>query len=180
MGFQDFFCCYPVLSPLVTLGVSPVFSKTRSSRDGGCQRVPMGDARESLLTAPNYNTPVKDLEYNDLLTSNFTLASHERGIKTWCVPATYPECVIFSKRYRYESFNVECHMHPNIGKATGRERTVAPCKESLPTSCGPHRKRFLEVQTEKHFASRSGCTDKTQPHVGWRLCRHSFASRCRR
>ena len=39
-------------------------------------------------------------------------------------------------------------MDPNIGKATGKERTVTPCKESLPTSRGPHRKRFLEVQAE--------------------------------
>ena len=40
-------------------------------------------------------------------------------------------------------------MAPNIGKATlGKDRTVAVCKESLPTSCGPHRNRFLEVQTE--------------------------------
>jgi hypothetical protein len=39
-------------------------------------------------------------------------------------------------------------MDPNIGKTTGKERTVSPCKESLPTSCGPHRKIFLEVQTE--------------------------------
>jgi len=39
-------------------------------------------------------------------------------------------------------------MDPNIGKATGKERTVAPCKESLPTSRGPHRNRFSEVQTE--------------------------------
>jgi hypothetical protein len=39
-------------------------------------------------------------------------------------------------------------MDPNIGKATGKERTVAPCKESLPTSSGPHRKSFLEVQSE--------------------------------
>ncbi len=30
-------------------------------------------ARESLLPAPNYNTPVKDLSYKDLLTSTFTL-----------------------------------------------------------------------------------------------------------
>ena len=29
----------------------------------------MGDATESLLPAPNYNTPVKDLEYKDLLTN---------------------------------------------------------------------------------------------------------------
>ena len=41
-------------------------------------------------------------------------------------------------------------MDSNIGKATGKERTVTPCKDSLPTSCGPHRKRFLEVQTEIH------------------------------
>jgi hypothetical protein len=27
----------------------------------------------------------------------------------------------------------------------GKERTVAACKESLPTSRGPHRNRFLEV-----------------------------------
>ena len=114
----------------------------------------MWDARESLLPAPNYNTPVKDLTYKDLLTSTFTLASHERGIKTWCVPATYPECVYCGKRYRYERFNVECHMDPNIGKATGKERTVTPCKESLPTSRGPHRKRFLEVQSEIRVTCR--------------------------
>ncbi len=90
----------------------------------------------------------KNVFSKDLLTSTFTLVSHERGIKTSCVPPTYPECVYCVKRYRYERFNVECHMDPNIGKSTDRERTVAPCKESLPTSCGPHRKRFLEVQTE--------------------------------
>jgi hypothetical protein len=39
-------------------------------------------------------------------------------------------------------------MDPNIGKTIGKERTDSPCKESLPTSCGPHRKRFLEVKTE--------------------------------
>ena len=42
----------------------------------------MGDATESLFPAPNYNTPVKDLEYKDLLTNTFTQASHDRGIKT--------------------------------------------------------------------------------------------------
>jgi hypothetical protein len=36
----------------------------------------MGDARETLLSVPNYNTPVKDLAYKDLLTSTFTLVSH--------------------------------------------------------------------------------------------------------
>jgi hypothetical protein len=39
-------------------------------------------------------------------------------------------------------------MDPNIGKSTGKERTVTPCTESLPTSRGPHRKRFLKVQAE--------------------------------
>jgi hypothetical protein len=38
-----------------------------------------------------------------------------------------------------------------INKESYRERTVTPCKESLPTSCGPHRKRFLEVQSEIHM-----------------------------
>ena len=41
-------------------------------------------------------------------------------------------------------------MDPNIGKETDKERTVSPYKESLPTSCCPHRNRFLEVQTEIH------------------------------
>ena len=66
---------------------------------------------EALAPGPNFNRPVKDLVYKDLLT-----------------------------------INVECHMDPNIGKTTiGKERTVAESKESLPTSCGPHRNRFLEV-----------------------------------
>ena len=86
----------------------------------------MGDVSETPPTVPNYNTPVTDLTYKDLLTSTFTLASHDRGIKTWCVPATYPECVYCGKRYRYERFNVECHMDPNIGKETDKERTVSP------------------------------------------------------
>jgi hypothetical protein len=48
----------------------------------------MGNGRESLIPAQNYNTPVKDLEYKDLLTNTFTQASHD--IKTWCVQETYP------------------------------------------------------------------------------------------
>ena len=46
--------------------------------------------RESLLPAPNCNTPVKDLTYKDLLTITFTLTRHERGIKTWCGPRNLP------------------------------------------------------------------------------------------
>ncbi len=145
---------------------------------------------EALAPGPNFNRPVKDLVYNDLLTSTFTQTSHDRGIKTWRTSSSYPQCVFCGNKFRYEAFNVECHMDPNIGKATiGKERTAAACKESLPTSCGPHRNRFLEVQAEirarmasdkKNFACRSECIGKTQPDFGWRLCRHSCACRCSR
>ncbi len=101
---------------------------------------------EALTPGPNFNRPVKDLVYKDLLTSTFTQASHDRGIRTWRVSVSYPQCVFCGNKFRYQAFNVECHMDPNIGKATiGKERTVAACKESLPTSRGPHRNRFLEV-----------------------------------
>jgi hypothetical protein len=43
---------------------------------------------ETIVPDPNFSRPVKDLVYKDLLTSTFT----------------------------YESFNVKCHMDPNIGK----------------------------------------------------------------
>jgi hypothetical protein len=33
-------------------------------------------------------------------------------------------------------------------KSNWQGKGVAPCKESTPTSCGPHRKRFLEVKAE--------------------------------
>ncbi len=52
------------------------------------------------------NTPVKDLTYKDLLTSTFTLVSHERGIKTWCVPTTYPECLL----QNVSVWKVQCRM----------------------------------------------------------------------
>jgi hypothetical protein len=73
--------------------------------------------------------------------------------------------IFYGNKFRYESFNAEYHMDPNIGKATiGKERTVGVGKESLPTSCGPHRNRFLEVQAgirvhmvsdKKNFVCRS-------------------------
>ena len=102
-----------------------------------------------IFSKVNFNRPVKDLVYKDLLTSTFTQASHDRGIRSWRVSASYPQCVFCGNKFRYEAFNVECHMDPNIGKATiGKERTIAACKESLPTSRGPHRNRFLEVQAD--------------------------------
>ena len=104
---------------------------------------------EALAPGPNFNSPVKDLVYKDLLTSTFTQVSHDRGIRSWRVSVSYPQCVFCGNKFRYEAFNVEYHMDPNIGKATiGKERTVAVCKESLQTSRGPHRNRFLEVQAE--------------------------------
>jgi hypothetical protein len=85
------FLLYPVLRRLVTQHVSPVFSKNFSYFkkiffEEHPPGLPRGKgnvgARESLLSAPNCNTPVKDLTYKDLLTNTFTLVSHERGIKT--------------------------------------------------------------------------------------------------
>jgi hypothetical protein len=92
---------YPVLSPLVTLDVSPVFRRIfnegkKSFWKNTLQGFPgvreMGDAR-SPSCLPRTITPDKDLVDKDLLTTTFTLTSHKRGIKTWCVPTTYPECV---------------------------------------------------------------------------------------
>ena len=124
----------PVPRPVVTVGVSPSFPRLSPKGKNIYFETPsqgspwvreMGDATESLLPAPNYNTPVKDLEYKDLLTSTFTQPSHESSIKTWCVQTTYPECLFCGKKYRYERFNVECHMDPNIGNWQGKDcRTV--------------------------------------------------------
>ncbi len=89
---------------------------------------------ETIATGPNFNRPVKDLVYKDLLTSTFTQISHDRGIKTWRASVSYPHCVFCGHKFRYETFNAECHTDPDIGKETiGKERTVATCKESLPT-----------------------------------------------
>ena len=107
------------------LGVSPSFERFFLKgkiweTPPGLPRVrEMGYGGESIMTVPN----------------------------TWCVPVTYPECLYYGKKYRYERYNVERHMHSNIGKTTVKERTVTVCKESLPKSRGPLRNRFL-VQTE--------------------------------
>ena len=55
--------------------------------------------------------------------------------------------VFCGKMYRWGAAYVECHMDPNISKATtGKERVVAACAESQSTSRGPNRTRFLAVQ----------------------------------
>ena len=95
----------------------------------------------------DFSRPVEELEYTCLLKSTFTEASHDRGFKTWQTPATYPECVFCGKMYRWGAAYVECHMDPNISKATtGKERGVAACAESQSASRGPNRTRFLAVQ----------------------------------
>ena len=45
----------------------------------------MGDGRESLIPCANFNTPVKDLVYKDLMASTFTQADHDRVFTTWSV-----------------------------------------------------------------------------------------------
>ncbi len=39
----------------------------------------MGDGRESLVPRPNFNRPVKDLVYKDLLTNTFTQVTQRQG-----------------------------------------------------------------------------------------------------
>jgi hypothetical protein len=54
---------------------------------------------------------------------------------------------VISRAYRWGAAYVECHMDPNISKATtGNERVVAACAESQSTSRGPKRTGFLAVQ----------------------------------
>jgi hypothetical protein len=107
----------------------------------------MGDGGVFRTSCAYFFRPVEELEYTRFLKSTFTEASHVRGFKTWQTPATYPECVFCGKMYRWGTANVECHMDPNISKATtGRERVVSACAESQSTSCGPNRTRFLAVQ----------------------------------
>jgi hypothetical protein len=65
-------------------------------------------------------------EYSCLLKSTFTQASHDRGFKTWQTPATYPECIFCGRKYRCGSVYVECHMDPNISKATTGRMSHGP------------------------------------------------------
>ena len=71
---------------------------------------------EALGPGPNFNRPVNDLVYTDLLTSTFTQGSHDRGIKTWRASASYPQCVFCGNKFRYEVFNVECQWTPTLEK----------------------------------------------------------------
>ncbi len=84
---------------------------------------------EALTPGPNFNRPVKDLVYKDLLTSTFTQASHDRGIKTWRASASYPQCVFSGNKFRYETFNVECQWTPTLEKKQSVRK--GPCHMCL-------------------------------------------------
>jgi hypothetical protein len=71
-----------------------------------CQGARNMGMEETIVPGPNFNRPVKDLVYKDLLTSTFNQASHDRGIKTWRASASYPQCVFRGNKFRCESFNV--------------------------------------------------------------------------
>ncbi len=119
----------------------------------------MGDGGGFRTPCADFSRPEEELEYSCLLKSTFTQASHDRGFKTWQTPATYPECVYCGKMYRGGAANVECHMDPNISKATtGKERVVAACAESQSTSRGPNRTRFLSVQAA--IRAKMQCDEK--------------------
>ena len=118
--------------------------------DGGGFRTPCAD----------FSRPVEELEYSCLLKSTFTQASHDRGFKTWQTPATYPECFFCGRKYRWGAVYVECHMDPNISKATTvKERVVTSCTESQSISRGPNRTRFLAVQAA--IRAKMQCDKKT-------------------
>ena len=142
---------------------------------------------EALTPGPNFNRPVKDLVYKDLLTSTFTQGSHDRGIKTWCVSVSYPQCVFYGNKFRYEAFNVECQWTPTL------EKQQSVRKGLLQRAKNHYQRRVVLIGTvfwkcmqtsahgaTKNFACRSECIGKTQPDFGWRLCRHSCTCRCNR
>ena len=79
----------------------------RKARFQGCHGARNMGMEEAMATGPNFNRPVKDLVYKDLLTSTFTQASHDRGIKTWRVSASYPVCLL---REQVSVWIVQCRV----------------------------------------------------------------------
>ncbi len=59
----------------------------------------MGDGRESLIPAPNYNTPVKDLTHKDLLMITFTLRFRTQE----CIVITVEDSVLWTEMGDLES-----------------------------------------------------------------------------
>jgi hypothetical protein len=120
----------------------------------------MGDGGVVLTPCADFSRPVEELEYSCLLKSTFTQVSHDRDFKSCQTPATYPECVFCGRNNRWGTVYVECHMDPNISKATtDKKRVVTVCAESQSTSRGPNRTRFLTVQMTIHVKMQ--CDKKT-------------------
>jgi hypothetical protein len=127
---HSIFLRHPVLNPLVKLSISPSFLKikiiSQKSPSQECQGKKMGDGRESLMSDTNYNTPVKDLTYKDLLTTTFTQASHDRGMKTWsCLGVLPPVCFL---REQVSVWIVHCKMTHGQGKIC-HVRTMMHCQD---------------------------------------------------
>ena len=76
------------------------FAKVKTSFWELPPRVSPGKGRWGMQGSPPCLT--QTITHKDLLTSTFTQVSHDRGIKTWCVQTTYPECLYCDKTYRYE------------------------------------------------------------------------------
>ena len=87
------YCCHAVYFPVfLQKKIEGQILPFRTSSFPDCQGARNVGMEESLAPGPNFNRPVKDLVYKDLLTNTFTQASHDRGIKTWRASASYVQC----------------------------------------------------------------------------------------
>jgi hypothetical protein len=100
-------------------------------------------------------SPVEELEYTCLLKSTFTQASHDKGLQTWQTPATYPECLFCGRKYRWGVAFVECHMDPNISKATTGMKRVVVRSLSQPLVWG--NRSYVEAHTCRFVSQRLVC-----------------------
>jgi hypothetical protein len=97
-------CLFPRLLPGFFSEVKFYSRKRSLSGFPGEGTIHMG-IQEALVPDQNFNRPVKDLVYKDLLPSTFIQTSHDRCIKTWRVSVSYPQCVFCGNKFRYEAFN---------------------------------------------------------------------------
>ena len=76
-----------------------------------------------------------------VLTITFTQVSHDRGIKTWCTSVSYPQCVFYGNKFRYETFNVECQWTPTL------EKQQSVRKELLQRAKNHYQRRVVLIET---------------------------------
>jgi hypothetical protein len=145
--------CNPVKTPLdLDAGLSEwttlIVYKWLLNQFNSKQASKMGDGGVCGTPCADFSRPAEELEYTCLLTSTFAEASHDTyGASRHGRLRQLTLSVFCGKMYRWGAAYVECHMDPNISKATtGKERVVAACAESQSTSRGPNRTRFLAVQ----------------------------------